>query len=123
MEAVKKGDKGDIQKTDDVNSEISINLEDLYNGNSEYKANLQRRVVCRGCHVRPSDAKCRGCGRCPNEIKVVNVQMGPFMTQQQQEVPSKEKCKTADASIDVHIEKGTKEGESLTYPRMAEERP
>jgi len=123
MEAVKKGEKGDVQKTDDVNSEININLVDLYSGNSEYKAQLQRRVVCRGCRIRPDDPKCRACGRCPNEIKVVNVQMGPFMTQQQQEVPSKEKCKNTDATIDVNIEKGMRDGESITFPRMAEERP
>jgi len=123
MEAVKKGEKGDIQKTEDVNSEININFVDLYSGNSEYKANLQRRVVCRGCRVKPDDPKCRSCAKCPNEIKTVNVQMGPFMTQQQQEVPSKEKCKVIDATIDVNIEKGMRDGESLTFPRMAEERP
>jgi DnaJ-class molecular chaperone len=122
MEAVKKGDKGDIQKTDDVNSELEVSLNDLYNSNT-MKAGLQRRVVCRGCRRKPDAPQCSGCGRCPNEIKVVNVQMGPFVTQQQQEVPSKEKCKQADATIDVHIEKGMREGESLTYPRMAEERP
>lgn len=123
MEAVKKGDKGEIQKTDDVNSALEINLVDLYTGNSEYKATLQRRVVCRGCHKEANAAKCGGCGRCPNEIKVVNVQMGPFMTQQQQEVPSKQKCKHTNAVIDVTIEAGMRDGESLTFPRMAEERP
>lgn len=123
MEAVKKGEKGDIQKTEDLNSEININLVDLYVGNHEMKASLQRRVVCRGCHIRPDGPQCQGCRRCPNEIKTVNVQMGPFMTQQQQEVPSKQKCKTIDATIDVGVEKGMRDGESLTYPRMAEERP
>jgi len=123
MEAVKKGEKGDVQKTDDVNSDLNVKLVDLYSGNSDYKAQLQRRVVCRGCRLKPSDPKCRPCSRCPNEIKVVNVQMGPFQTQQQQEVPSKEKCKTTDAQLDVNIEKGMRDGESLTFPRMAEERP
>lgn len=122
MEAVKKGEKGDVQKTDDVNSELSVNLVDLYSSNS-LKASVQRRVVCRGCHLKPNDPKCRSCNRCPNEIKVVNVQMGPFVTQQQQEVPSKQKCKHEDAVLDVHIEKGMRDGESLTFPRMAEERP
>merc|ERR1712185_39538 len=110
MEAVKKGEKGDVQKTDDVHSDLAINLVDLYTGNEGYKASLQRRVVCRGCRMRPNDPKCKGCGGCPNEIKVVNVQMGPFMTQQQQEVPSKEKCKVTDATIDVNIEKGMSDG-------------
>jgi DnaJ-class molecular chaperone len=123
MEAVKKGEKGEVQKTDDVNSEIDVSLKDLYTSNSDMKAHLSRRVVCRGCRMKPGAQQCLGCGRCPNEVKVVNVQMGPFMTQQQQEVPSKEKCKTADVTIDVNIEKGMRDGESLTYPRMAEERP
>jgi DnaJ-class molecular chaperone len=122
MEAVKKGEKGDVQKSDDIHDSLTVSLVDLYNGQS-LKTGLQRRIVCRGCRIRPNDPKCRSCGRCPNEVKVVNVQMGPFMTQQQQEVPSKEKCKITDAVIDVHIEKGMKDGESLTFPRMAEERP
>merc|ERR1719409_2623390 len=123
MEAVKKGEKGDVQKTDDINSEINVNLVDLYSGNSEYKAQLQRRVVCRGCRLKPGDPKCRSCGRCPNEVKTVNVQMGPFMTQQQQEVPSKEKCKQEDASLSLVIEKGMTDGDHLTFPRMADQRP
>lgn len=123
MEAVKKMDKGGVEKTEDVNSEMAVNLVDLYSGNDQIKAGLQRRVVCRGCRANPNEAKCQGCGRCPNEIKIVNVQMGPFQTQQQQEVPSKEKCKVVDATIDVNIEKGMRDGESLTFPRMAEERP
>jgi len=122
MEAVKKSDKGEIQKTDDMHSEIDLDLKDLYTGNT-MKASLQRRIVCRGCRLKPNADHCRGCGRCPNEIKVVNVQMGPFMTQQQQEVPSKEKCKQADASLEVNIERGMRDGESIAFPRMAEERP
>lgn len=122
MEAVKKGEKGDIEKTDDMKSTIKVKLDDLYQG-SEMKAQINRRIVCRGCRAKPNAPSCRGCGRCPNEVRVVNVQMGPFMTQQQQEVPSKEKCKMADAQIDVHVERGMREGETITFPRMAEERP
>merc|ERR1712232_763604 len=116
------GEKGEVQKGDDVTSNLDVTLEDLYNGGTR-KASYNRRVVCRGCGARPNNPKCGGCGRCPNEGKVVNVQMGPFMTQQQQEVPSKEKCKHEDTTIDVHIEKGMRDGESLTFPRMAEQRP
>lgn len=123
MEAVMKKNKGEIEKTEDMHMDLPVNLADLYNGNSDYKGQLQRRVVCRGCRQKPNDAKCKSCGRCPNEVKVVNVQMGPFMTQQEQEVPSKEKCKVVDSKIDVNVEKGMREGESLTFPRMAEERP
>ncbi|CAJ1424209.1 unnamed protein product, partial [Effrenium voratum] len=47
---------------------------------------------------------------------------GMFM-QQQEEVPSKEKCKQEKAVIDAQIEKGMRDGESLTFPRMTDQRP
>merc|ERR1712048_681036 len=122
MEAVKKADKGQVERTDDFNSEWDITLDELYMGGQK-QGSVQRRMVCRGCHVKPNAPQCKGCGRCPNEVKVVNVQMGPFMTQQQQEVPSKQKCKQVDATIDMTIEKGMHEGDTLTFPRMADERP
>merc|ERR1712190_283034 len=88
------------------------------------KANLDRRVVCRGCRARPDSPKCRGCGRCPNEVRMVNRQVGPGMfIQQQEEVQSKEKCKQENTVIDVNIEKGMRDGELVTFPRMAEQKP
>merc|ERR1712151_981886 len=122
MEAVKKADKGQIEKTEDFNAELTITLDELYMGGQK-QGSVQRKTVCRGCHVKPNAPQCKGCGRCPNEVKVVNVQMGPFMTQQQQEVPSKQKCKQVDATIDMTIEKGMLDGDTLTFPRMADERP
>lgn len=57
-------------------------------------------------------------------MQTVHVQVGPGMfMQQQQEVASKEKCKHEDTTIDVQIEKGMRDGESVTFPRMAEQRP
>merc|ERR1712151_804642 len=85
MEAVQKVDKGEVQKTDDFETSFSVSLEELYNSQTK-NVKISRRVVCRGCRLRPSAPQCRGCGRCPNEIKMVKVQMGPFLTQQQQEV-------------------------------------
>lgn len=123
MEAVKNHEKGQVNKGDDISVELSVTLEDLYNSGTQ-QANLERRVVCRGCSKRPDSPKCRGCNRCPNEIKMVNQQVGPGMIiQQQQEVASKEKCKHEDTSIDVNIEKGMRDGETLTFERMAEQRP
>lgn len=122
MEAVKKADKGQIEKTDDFESTLEISLDELYMG-GEKQGQINRRIVCRGCRVKPNAPQCAACTRCPNEVKVVNVQMGPFMTQQQQEVPSKEKCKKVDATIDMSIERGMLDGDKLTFPRMADERP
>jgi len=122
MAAVKDSEKGKVESTSDVNSEIEVGLEDLYLG-TEFRATVKRGVVCRGCRKNPNSPNCKGCRKCKNQIKVVQVQMGPFLTQQQQEVPSKEKCKDIDAPLDVHIEKGMASGDTVTFPRMAEERP
>ncbi|CAE7466429.1 DNAJA2 [Symbiodinium pilosum] len=122
MAAVKDSEKGKVESTSDVHSEIEVGLEDLYLG-TEFRATVKRGVVCRGCRKNPSSPNCKGCRKCKNQIKVVQVQMGPFLTQQQQEVPSKEKCKDIDAPLDVHIEKGMTSGDTVTFPRMAEERP
>ncbi|CAK9062277.1 unnamed protein product [Durusdinium trenchii] len=122
MAAVKDSEKGKVESTGDLNSEIEVNLEDLYLG-QQFQAKVKRGVVCRGCRKNPASPNCKGCRKCKNQIKVVQVQMGPFLTQQQQEVPSKEKCKEIDAPLDVHIEKGMSSGDTVTFPRMAEERP
>lgn len=123
MEAVKAKDKGEVEQGNSMSMEAQVSLSDLYNG-AESKFPVTRRIVCRGCRLKPDKPSCQGCGRCPNEIKMVNRQVGPGMViQQQQEVHSKEKCKQERAFIDVHIEKGMSQGEKLTFPRMAEQRP
>merc|ERR1712048_415063 len=122
MEAVQKSGTGEIQKTDDFVTEFQVTLDELYIGQTK-RVNIKRRIVCRGCRLRPNAPQCQGCGKCPNEIKVVKVQMGPFLTQQQQEVPSKEKCKQEGADIEANIERGMSDGDSLNFPRMADQRP
>jgi len=123
MEAVKKHEKGEVEKGDDVEAEHAVSLEDLYNS-GQAGASIQRRIVCRGCRSKPDSPKCAGCTRCPNEVKTVHVQVGAGMfMQQQQEVQSKEKCRQDRSTIDVMIEKGMRHGERLTFPRMAEEKP
>jgi len=122
MSAVRKHEKGEVEKSDDFEAQFDVTLEELYTGETK-KVSINRRVVCRGCRLRPQDPKCKGCGRCPDEVKRVNVQMGPFVTQQEQQVPSKEKCKQDDAELEVNIEKGMRGGEKVNFPRMADQRP
>lgn len=122
MEAVQAATKGEVQKTDDFEANFEVTLDELYLG-TQKKVQIERRVVCRGCRRNPNAPQCKGCGKCPNEVKVVNVQMGPFMTQQQQEVPSKEKCKQQETDIEASIERGMSAGERLTFARMADQRP
>eukprot|EP00933_Yihiella_yeosuensis_P025690 TRINITY_DN19926_c0_g1_i1.p1 TRINITY_DN19926_c0_g1~~TRINITY_DN19926_c0_g1_i1.p1 ORF type:complete len:507 (-),score=95.03 TRINITY_DN19926_c0_g1_i1:199-1647(-) len=123
LEAVKKAEKGEIEKGQDVEAQLGVSLEDLYNGGIK-KANLNRRIVCRGCRKKPNSPKCQGCQRCPDEVRMENRQVGPGMFMQQQvQVKSKEHCKVENTEIDVTLEKGMRDGETLTFPRMAEQRP
>merc|ERR1711998_139634 len=96
---------------------------DLYNS-AKSQASLQRRIVCRGCSKKPDSPKCSGCGRCPDEIRMVQRQMGPGMIIQQEErVASKEKCKTEDTALKTTIERGMSDGSTVRFPRMSEQTP
>ena len=78
---------------------------------------------CRGCRKK-KDGKCEGCGRCPNEVKMEQVQVQPGMfMQQQKEVKSKEKCKDEDTELKVQVERGVGTGHEITFPMMSEQKP
>jgi len=104
--------------------ELGVSLEDMYNGN-EVEARIQRRIVCRGCGPgKKHKPKCETCGRCPDEVKMVQRQMGPGMIVQQEErVASKEKCKTEDTALKTTIERGMADGSQIKFPRMSEQTP
>merc|ERR1719353_2134187 len=103
-------------------AQLDVSLEDAYNGGTVH-TNINRRVVCRRC--RNSNAgRCAECGRCPNEVKMVQMQMAPgFVVNQQQEVPSKEKCKQEVTTLNAQIEQGMDNGARITFERMSEQRP
>lgn len=122
MEAVKSAEKGEVQRGEDATSSLAVTLEELYNG-AQKKAKVHRRVVCRGCRAKPDSPKCQGCGKCPNEQKMVNRQMGNMIMQQQMDVESKEKCKQENTMIDVQVERGMRDGENVKFERMGEQRP
>lgn len=113
-------------KGPDAQMTLRVTLEDLYNG-AEKQVSFTRRVVCKNCgpnSKKKNKAKCAECGRCPNEIQMVQRQMGPgFIVQQQEEVPSREKCKSERKELDVVIEKGMKSGESIKFKYMSEQKP
>ena len=107
----------------DANVELSVSLDDMYNGN-EISAEITRRVICRGCKNKPKRGKCAQCDRCPNEIKMVTRTMGPgFQVQQQQEVPSKHRCKNEPTTLNTVVEKGMADGSSIKFERMSEQSP
>lgn len=114
-------------RTDPMNYEVPIDLATLYSGDSmQTSINVLRH--CEGCTKgtpeRNSD-RCKACrARCPNEIKMVQRQVGPgFLVNQQQEVASNEKCKKETRTLDLLIEKGARSGEELTFKGQGNQHP
>merc|ERR1719271_1463763 len=123
MEAIQEHKKGQVQKGDTSTHSVQITLEMFYSG-AEHPVSITRRIVCRGCTRNPSKEICRTCNKCPNEVRMVQRQMGPgFVVQQQEEVQSKEKCKNEATTLTMHIEKGMKDGDTINFEMMGEQKP
>mmetsp|Transcript_124910 Transcript_124910/g.400114 ORF Transcript_124910/g.400114 Transcript_124910/m.400114 type:complete len:506 (+) Transcript_124910:94-1611(+) len=113
---------GKVEKGPAMNGEVKVSLEQLYKG-AEFKTSITRKVICRGCAESPTD-RCRKCNAgCANEVEVRQVQMGPFLTNQQVEVPSKQKCRHEQTELLVEIEPGMAPGDTLTFKSMGEHQP
>lgn len=140
MAAVKKGDQPDqmsmfggmfgggqqnSNKGPDMQMTFSVTLEQMYNG-AEMVTEIERRIVCRGCKGKKAKGKekCKSCGRCPNEVRMVQRQMGPgFMVQQQEEVKSEERCKNEKKEIELLVERGASDGTEQRFPHASEQKP
>lgn len=114
-------------RTDPMNYEVGIDLETIYSGET-MQTTIQVLTHCQGCRKgtpeRNSD-RCKACrSRCPNELKMVQRQMGPgFVVNQQTEVPSEEKCKKESRTLDLLIEKGAHSGEELVFKGQGNRHP
>mmetsp|Transcript_8169 Transcript_8169/g.17835 ORF Transcript_8169/g.17835 Transcript_8169/m.17835 type:complete len:475 (-) Transcript_8169:106-1530(-) len=103
-------------------AELEVSLESMYNG-EEMKVQLSRKVICRGCAGKSTE-RCRKCTTaCANELQLVNVQMGPMIVQQRQEVRSKEKCRMENAKLLIHVEQGMSNGDSIMFKNQGEQQP
>jgi DnaJ-class molecular chaperone len=123
MEAIQEHKKGQVQKGETSSNSVTVTLEMLYSG-AEHPVSISRRIVCRGCLQNPKKEICKTCNRCPNEVRTVNRPMGPgFVVQQQEEIKSNQKCKTEATTLHMNIEKGMRDGDSITFEMMGEQRP
>ena len=121
------GKRRSSKKGKDFQMTMDVSLEDMYNG-GERSAQITRRVICRGCGANGKKRhldRCKACTtKCPNEVRMVQRQMAPgFVVQQQEEVPSTEKCKNEPKTLTATIERGVKDGERITFERASEQRP
>ncbi|PVU97586.1 hypothetical protein BB559_001977 [Furculomyces boomerangus] len=131
-----------VRKGRDMAHALKVSLEDLYKGKTT-KLQLTKSVICSGCQGRGGKSgvnttchTCSGTG-----MKITMRQLGPMVQQIQQQCPAcngegeiineKDKCKKCKArktlnevkQLEVHIEKGMKDGQKIVFKGEADQSP
>jgi DnaJ family protein A protein 2 len=129
------------RKGEDVVFPLQVTLEDLYNGVAK-KLRLTKNVICSDCRGKGgkdgAESKCTDCRG--QGVRMVIRQIGPGMIQQMQaqcatckgsgsNIAEKDKCKSCHGektikekkTLEIHISKGMKHGEKLTFSGEADE--
>ncbi|KAL5019609.1 hypothetical protein ScPMuIL_002501 [Solemya velum] len=131
------------QKGKDVIHQLTVTLEDLYNGATR-KLALQKKVICEKCEGRGGKEgaveKCTSCRGTGMQVRVH--QLGPGFVQQVQTVCGdcqgqgerinpKYQCKACQGRkivkerkiLEVHIDKGMKDGENIRFHGEGDQEP
>ncbi|CAG8678056.1 11038_t:CDS:2, partial [Ambispora leptoticha] len=130
------------KKGKDLNHSIKVSLEELYSGKTT-KLSLNKTVICQKCEglggkkgaVKKCDT-CNGTG-----VRLIVRQLGPMLQQIQQYcndcngegtvIRENDKCKTCNAKktvnerkvLEVHIDKGMRNGQKITFAGEADQKP
>jgi len=130
------------KKGKDLVHRIKVSLEELYKGKTT-KLALQKNVICAKCNGKGGkDGAVKMCSTCRGQgIKIVLRQLGPMVQQIQQTCPdcqgegeiisAKDRCKVCNGKkttnerklLEVHVDKGMKEGQMITFPGEADQAP
>ncbi|XP_032610498.1 dnaJ homolog subfamily A member 1-like [Hylobates moloch] len=130
------------RRVKNVVHQLSVTLEDLYNGATR-KLDLQKNVICEKCEGRGGKKGAVQC--CPNcrgtGMQIRINQIGPGMVQQIQSVcmecqghgeriSPKDRCKSCkgrkivqEKILEVHIDKGMKDGQKITFHGEGDQEP
>jgi len=130
------------QRGEDIRLDLQVTLEDLYNGRT-FEVLVKNQILCpkcRGSGAR-SDNDVVQCHSCDGRgIKITMHQLGPGFMQQVQSTCdvcggtgkivksrcphcSGKKVVRGDKTIDVYIERGMPDGETIVFDHAADERP
>merc|ERR1719158_39012 len=131
----------DQKKGKDVLFRLRVSLDDLYNGANK-KLRLTKQVICKSCNGEGGTgvAKCATCkGR---GVRVIIRQLGPGMIQQMQAqcedckgegeiIPPGKRCSACRGektqkvkkTLEVHVEKGMKNGQKVVFRGESDEAP
>jgi DnaJ homolog subfamily A member 2 len=121
---------------------VHVSLEDLYKGKTT-KLALTRNVICPKCDGKGGkEGAVRPCGSCQGRgVRVTLRQMGPMIQQLQQPcdecsgtgeiINHRDKCKNCNARkvisekkmLEVHIDKGMKGGQTITFSGESDQAP
>lgn len=130
------------RRTEDMNFNLQVTLEELYRGKTA-KIAVQRRIICGKCSGRGGkEGAVRTCGTCQGRgIKMVLRQMGPLVQQLQQTCPDCEgegeviraadRCQgcqgkkvVADKKVhEIHVEAGMRHGHKLRLSGESDQAP
>jgi DnaJ family protein A protein 2 len=130
------------RKGKDLVHRVNVTLEELYKGKTSRLA-LTRHVICAKCSGKGGkDGAVRTCPGCNGRgIRVIMRQMGPMIQQIQQAcnecdgsgeiIKEKDRCKTCNGKktvqerkmLDVHIDKGMKDGQAITFAGESDQAP
>ncbi|XP_008275021.1 dnaJ homolog subfamily A member 4 [Stegastes partitus] len=123
--------------------QLSVTLEEMYNGSTR-KLGLQKNVICEKCEgyggKKGALEKCSSCKGRGVQVRVQ--QIGPGMIQQTQSMcsdcqgqgekfSSKDRCKNCNGHkverkkkiLEVHIDKGMKDGQRITFHGEGDQEP
>lgn len=131
-----------IRKTKDLVHRVQVSLEDLYKGKTT-KLALTRNALCSKCNGKGGkDGAVRTCGSCNGRgIKITLRQMGPMIQQIQsgcdecngtgEVINLKDRCSICKGKkvmpekkiLEVHIDKGMKGGQTITFAGESDQSP
>ncbi|KAF9946475.1 hypothetical protein BGZ72_000292 [Mortierella alpina] len=137
------GPRSRTRKGEDINHNLNVTLEDLYNGKTT-KLSLEKNVVCGLCSGKGGKASAiKKCTTCDGRgVKLVVRQIGPGMMQQMQVtcpgcdgngsiMREKDRCKKCKGNkvvnekkvMEIFIEKGMRNGEKIPMKGEADQLP
>ncbi|KZO95866.1 hypothetical protein CALVIDRAFT_537836 [Calocera viscosa TUFC12733] len=130
------------RKGKDLIHRIHVSLEELYKGKTS-KLSLNKHVICSKCNGKGGkEGAVKTCPSCRGQgVKIVIRQLGPMMQQIQQQctdcdgtgeiINPKDRCKQCNGKktisekkvLEVHIDKGMKGGETITFAGESDQAP
>lgn len=137
------GRRSKSNKGKDVIHQLSVSLEDMYNGSTR-KLALQKNVICEKCEGRGGKAgavaKCMTCKGSGTQVLLNQIGAGMYQQihtscrecdGQGEKINAKDMCKTCNGKkivherkiLEVHIDKGMEDGQKISFAGEGDQSP